>query len=75
MSKKYMAVLNDFSAGINERDASNLIPDNALVEAQNAVLGKGYVSKRHGYKRHTHSPNGANVVKWSDIGPMKWSEI
>jgi hypothetical protein len=54
MGQKFLYALRDFSFGINEKTAPNLIPDNALVDAQNAVLGRGYVSKRHGYIRYSN---------------------
>lgn len=53
MANKSLATLNDFSRGINNNDAPNLIPDNALVDAQNVILGRGYASKRHGYSKYT----------------------
>lgn len=53
MVKKYLSSLRDFSLGINDKDSPNIIPDNALVEAQNALLGRGIVSKRHGYQRYS----------------------
>lgn len=55
MAQKLLTALRDFSAGINDKDAPNLIPDNALVDAQNAVIGRGFIAKRHGYVKYTPS--------------------
>ncbi|MED5042766.1 hypothetical protein P9848_12610 [Geobacillus stearothermophilus] len=54
MTQKFLYPLRDFSLGQNDKDAPNLIPDNALVEAKNAILGKGFVAKRHGYQRYSN---------------------
>ncbi|MED1948994.1 hypothetical protein [Brevibacillus centrosporus] len=48
--------LPDFSAGLNNKDEANLIADNALADVQNAILGRGVISKRHGYVKHTPTP-------------------
>lgn len=71
---KQLSGLRDFSAGINVKDAATLIPDNALTEAQNAIINKGYVSKRHGYERHVTSPV-VRVSQWGDVGRKKWSDF
>lgn len=73
MEKTY-SYLRDFSAGINVKDAPNLIPDNALTEATNAVIGKGFVAKRIGYIAQANSPS-ERVAKWTDIGGKKWREL
>lgn len=56
------------------KDAANLIPDNALVEAQNAIVGRGFVAKRSGYDSFA-SAGIERVAKWNDIGGKKWSEL
>lgn len=64
MSKKMPPyVLRDFSAGLNDKDAANLIPDNALVDVQNAILGRGFISKRHGYVKYTPSALANPITK------------
>ncbi|WP_051291320.1 hypothetical protein [Fictibacillus gelatini] len=63
MSNKLLMTMRDFSAGINDKDAPNLIPDNALVDAQNAILGRGYASKRYGYSRYTPNSSGFPINK------------
>lgn len=75
MNQKYIFALQDFSLGQNDKDAPNLIQDNALVEAQNAIVGKGFVSKRHGYQAYTNTPEVQRAIVWSDIGFKKWSEV
>lgn len=75
MSKKYLSTIKDFSLGLNDKDAPNLIPDNALVDVENAVLGRGLVSKRHGYQEHALTPAIRRVLNWSDIGEKKWSDL
>ncbi len=57
MTKKHLHILRDFSKGINDQTAPNLIPDNALVDAENAVIGSGAVSKRHGYTAYASLAN------------------
>jgi hypothetical protein len=54
VSKKVAIDMKDFSAGMNSRDNANLIPDNALVDAVNVVLGRGFVSKRNGFGNATN---------------------
>ncbi|WP_108669553.1 hypothetical protein [Peribacillus acanthi] len=54
MAKKYLFTLRDFSKGQNDKDAPNIIENNALVEAKNAIIGRGYVSKRFGYKKYSN---------------------
>lgn len=75
MSKKYLQPMRDFSLGIHDKTASNLIPDNALVEAQNAVLGRGSVSKRNGYQAARWAPTGTRETTWADIGEKNWGEM
>jgi hypothetical protein len=53
MSQKVSVDINDFSYGMNSRDHANLIPDNALVDAQDVILGRGWVTKRNGYSKGT----------------------
>lgn len=62
MTQKYLYSLRDFSLGVNEKDAPNLIPDNALIEAQNAILGRGFVSKRHGFTKYNTTPLDSGVT-------------
>lgn len=58
MSEKILYGLNNFSMGINNKDGPSLLDDTELVEAQNAIIGKGYVQKRHGYERYSNQlPN------------------
>jgi hypothetical protein len=71
---KSLYYLRDFSGGINVQDAPNLIPETALTEAQNAVIGKGSISKRSGYEVHALG-NVERVVTWGDIGGKKWGEL
>lgn len=54
MSQRISVDMKDFSVGMNNRDNANLIPDNALVEAINAILGRGFVSKRNGFSKATN---------------------
>jgi hypothetical protein len=54
MSQKLLFTINDFSLGLNDTDAPNLIPDNALVDVNNMVVGRGYISSRHGYVRYSN---------------------
>lgn len=75
MSQKLTATLNDFSSGLNVQDAANLIPLNALTEAENAVIGKGFVSKRPGYEQYANSPTILQTLTWGDFGAKKWSEV
>ena len=55
-SPKLLYPMRDWSFGMNDKDSPNLIPDNALVEAQNAVIGRGFISKRNGYTKYTTTP-------------------
>ena len=75
MAEKFLGTLKDFSAGLNVQDAANLIPENALTDAENAVIGRGFVSKRSGYEQHAKSPTITKTLNWSDFGAKKWSEI
>jgi hypothetical protein len=54
VSQRIVVDMKDFSAGMNSRDNANLISDNALVDAVNVRLGRGYVSKRNGYSKATN---------------------
>lgn len=74
MSQKLMSMLNDFSLGINMKDAANLIPPNALTDAENAVLSKGAISKRPGYERYL-SATIERAATWQDVGSLKWSDL
>jgi hypothetical protein len=74
MSEKKLMSIHDFSKGINNKDAPNLIPLNALTDAQNAVIQKGAVTKRPGYERFVSAPI-ERAATWQDIGGQKWSEL
>ena len=50
MAMKEYGQLKDFSLGINQKDAPTLIMDQELVDGQNALLGRGYIQKRHGFE-------------------------
>jgi hypothetical protein len=67
MAKKALVTLRDFSLGINDKDSPNLIPDNALVDAENAIIGRGFVSKRHGYSKYTPTALSAGITKLYDM--------
>jgi hypothetical protein len=75
MAKKFLYTLRDFSFGINEKTAPNLIPDNALADAENVILSRGSVSKRHGYIAYAWTPTGQRATVWSEFGFKKWSEV
>ncbi|WP_057766691.1 hypothetical protein [Cytobacillus praedii] len=53
MAKKLLYPLRTFELGINDKTAANLIPDQAVVDAENVVFGKGPISKRNGYVRYS----------------------
>ncbi|MEK3819687.1 hypothetical protein MKY20_11530 [Cytobacillus sp. FSL W8-0315] len=74
MARKEIVGITDFSQGINVKDAANLIPKNALTDAQNAVIGRGFISKRPGYERFI-SAAIERPVNWQDIGGKKWSDL
>jgi hypothetical protein len=44
--------LKDFSLGLIDKDDANMIPDEALADVQNAIIGRP-TEKRHGYTRYT----------------------
>jgi hypothetical protein len=67
VAKKQLTHLVDFSRGINDKDAPNLIPDNSLVEAKNAIIGRGSVSKRYGYVKYTPSALASGITKLFDF--------
>jgi hypothetical protein len=75
VSEKLLVTLKDFSAGLNVQDAANLIPENALTEAENAVIGRGFVSKRSGYEQYAKNPTITKTLKWSEFGAKNWGEI
>lgn len=74
MADKKWSYLKDFSGGLNTKDAPNLIPANSLTDAENAVLGKGVISKRSGYERYIYAPV-ERIATWQDVGGKKWSEL
>lgn len=45
--------LRDFSAGLNNKDEPYLISDQSLADVQNAIIGRGIISKRHGFVKYT----------------------
>jgi hypothetical protein len=53
VSQKVAVDMKDFSYGMNCHDAANLIPDNAAVDAQDVIIGRGWVTKRNGYSKAT----------------------
>lgn len=73
MSKALIS-LRDFSMGINAKDGPSLIDDRELVDAENAILGKGYVMKRNGYELFAAAPI-TNTLTWTQFGVKKWSEV
>jgi hypothetical protein len=75
MAEKYLGTLKDFSLGLNVQDAAHLIPENALTEAENAVIGRGFVSKRPGYEQYAKSPTITKTLTWKEFGAKKWSEV
>jgi hypothetical protein len=74
LAVKLLGTLKDFSAGLSVQDAANLIPENALTEAENAVIGRGFVSKRSGYEQHASSAT-VSYLTWAEFGAKKWSEV
>ncbi len=74
MGTKLLATFRDFSAGLNVKDAANLIPENALTESQNAVIGNGYVAKRPGYEQFAPS-QVTQTLTWQQFGGKKWSDV
>lgn len=66
--------INDFSKGLNLKDSPSIIPLNSLVEAENAVVKKGAISKRPGYERFADAPI-ERIATWQDVGGKKWSEL
>lgn len=54
MAKKLLYPLRTFELGINDKTAANLIPDQAVVDAENVVFGKGPISKRNGYVKYSN---------------------
>jgi hypothetical protein len=74
VSVKLLGTLKDFSLGLNVQDSASLIPENALTEAENAVIGRGVVSKRNGYVQYASTPD-ERTLKWDEFGAKKWSDI
>lgn len=62
-SPKLLYPMRDWSMGMNDKDSPNLIPDNALVEARNAIVGRGFISKRFGYTKYTPTALTAPIQK------------
>ncbi|WNS74235.1 hypothetical protein RRV45_15095 [Bacillus sp. DTU_2020_1000418_1_SI_GHA_SEK_038] len=54
VSPKLLYPLRTFELGINDKTAANLIPDQAVVDAENVVFGKGPFWKRNGYVRYSN---------------------
>jgi hypothetical protein len=74
MSNDQLFYLKDFSLGINSKDSPSLLNDNELVEAENAMIGKGFVQKRHGFIPFAFAPV-QQTLTWAELGPKKWSEV
>jgi hypothetical protein len=66
--------LRSFELGINDKTAANLIPDQAVVDAENVVFGKGFIFKRNGYVSYRKIGEPL-VATWADVGAKKWSEV
>jgi hypothetical protein len=75
MAVKLYADLRDFSLGLNQKDGPTLIMDQELVDAENAVLGKGFVQKRYGYEVFASAPIQSTLYQWNQFGVKKWSEV
>jgi hypothetical protein len=75
MSSKLYGQLKDFSLGINQKDGPTLIADQELVDAENAVLGKGFVQKRSGYEPFAYAPTQSTLYLWNQFGAKEWSEV
>ncbi len=74
MAQKLLYPLRTFELGINDKTAANLIPDQAVVDAENVVFGKGPVSKRNGYVSYSKITDPL-VATWAHVGAKKWSEV
>jgi hypothetical protein len=56
VTQKLLYPLRDFSLGLNDKDDPALIPDNALTDVQNAIIGRGFIAKRDGYQKYNTAP-------------------
>lgn len=74
MAAKEQKVLNDFSLGLNQKDNPTLISEQELVNAENAIIGKGFVQKRSGYEVYASGPVQSTLT-WDLFGGKKWSEV
>jgi len=54
MARKLLYPLRTFELGINDKTAANLIPDQAVVDAENVNFGKGPFWKRNGYVKYSN---------------------
>lgn len=75
MADKLYAQLKDFSSGLNVKDGASLALETDLVDVKNAILGRGFIQKRHGYDVFATGPVTSTQVLWNQIGAKKWSEI
>ncbi|RUS42271.1 hypothetical protein [Cohnella sp. AR92] len=55
MTQKLLYPLRDFSAGYNDSVDPALLPDNALCEVENAIIGRGSITKKFGFAKYTVS--------------------
>lgn len=49
---KLLYALPDFSYGLNDKSDPAIMADNSLSDVQNAIIGRGFISKRHGYTKY-----------------------
>jgi len=49
VKQKLYVTFNDFSGGLNNKKAANLLANNEVAESQNFFLGQGFAEKRYGY--------------------------
>lgn len=52
--------LRDFSLGLNDKDDAYMIDQRQLAAVQNAIIERGVISKRHGFKKYT--PVAINAI-------------
>lgn len=75
MGEKLYGTLKDFSAGLNAKDGPALALEQELVEVENAILGKGFVQKRHGYEPFAAAPTKSTSYNWNQFGSKNWSDV
>jgi hypothetical protein len=49
MANKLLSTFQDFSLGLNDKVAANILNDMELAESQNCFVGRGIIDKRYGY--------------------------